>query len=623
MCKSLLSISFLFFYNIAVAQPISKKNDTLQIKELHQQAFEAVDSIAAFTLQKKARILSENLANRKWLVENRIVEAALYHLFNDEKKAIAINEIAESLCIKYNYNNKLAVVVSNTGIYYSTLGDTKKAIANFYRALTLAETNKDELLAAKCYEYIASDSYDGVQKTESDFKIAVEFITKAISIYQKKEKWPRMASAYNNLGLVYQYHGDIEEAFNSYKKVIAIATNQKSDFKESQEITISAFAQGNLAFLQLNKHERFDLVEAYARSAIPTLLKYDEKQLLTKCYLYIGLVGIYTQNLNKAKIYLDSSKSIAKEIGDTEAIMLNWEAQYKLDSAQGNVNASLKSYQRYTSLKDSLYSVENMAAIKKMNLQFETEKKDIKIEQQNQKLTQQKWMIALVSLLGLMALVIGFFIYRSKKLNQHLFAQKEKALLLEKDNALIAKKLEETARKKAEIENQVAQDEKEKAQLREKLKGEENLRLQNDIEFKHKELATITLNIQQKNSLLEELRGHLSELSEKKDTDQEDAIRNMRRSIKNNINFDEDWDKVKIHFENVHTDFFEKLSAISPNLTPNELKQCAYIKINMNPKEVGNLLGIDAQSVRMSRYRIKKKLLLGEEVDLADFILKL
>lgn len=123
--------------------------------------------------------------------------------------------------------------------------------------------------------------------------------------------------------------------------------------------------------------------------------------------------------------------------------------------------------------------------------------------------------------------------------------------------------------------------------------------------------------------MLEELREHLYNLSEKKDVDKDEAIKNMRRSIKSNINFDNDWDKVKIHFENVHTGFFEKLSTLAPALTPNELKQCAYIKINMNPKEVGNLLGIDAQSVRMSRYRIKKKINLAEDKDLSEFILTL
>ena len=46
------------------------------------------------------------------------------------------------------------------------------------------------------------------------------------------------------------------------------------------------------------------------------------------------------------------------------------------------------------------------------------------------------------------------------------------------------------------------------------------------------------------------------------------------------------WDKFKMHFEEVHPSFFTKLKEKHPNLTENELRLCAYCKMNIS-KHIG------------------------------------
>lgn len=594
---------FFCFYLILPISLFAQKlnNDTLIIKSLCDSAFVVEDSVSAFALLEQAKLLGEKLSDKKWLAQNAVVEANLYYLYNNSNKAIEVSGLAEVLCEKY-FPKKLSLVLLNKGIFYYSLGNYNKAIFFYHESLKVAEVQKDNHAMARCYDQIGSDSYEGVDMTDADFKKANGYMLKAISIYEKEKDWTLMASTYINLGIQYQEYGKIDEAKNALRKVLEITEKKKEAFKETQDIVTAAYAYNNLAFIELNFGKNYKLVEEYARKAIPKLIKYKHLGVLSMAYLNMGIANIHTSTLDKATVYLDSSMAISLDTKNPRHIMLNWKGRYQLDSAKGNTAASLQAIQNYIQIKDSLYSADNITTIKKLNLQFETEKKDIEIVEQKKQLKQQRWLIGLASLLSFMGVLVGYFVYRSKKLNQKLFTQREKSLLLEKA---------------------LEQDEKEKSLLREKLKIEENLRLQNEVDFKHKELATVTLNIQQKNCLLEELREHLYNLSEKQDTDKEEAIKNMRRSIKSNINFDNDWDKVKVHFENVHTGFFEKLSSLAPLLTPNELKQCAYIKINMNPKEVGNLLGIDAQSVRMSRYRIKKKIGMPEDKDLSEFILSL
>jgi tetratricopeptide (TPR) repeat protein len=598
--------------------------DSAQIRDMHTQIMQMDDSAKAFALLKVAKSLCEKERNKRMLIEDKLVEGILYRSFcNDDRKALALYEEAEQLCYQFHAYEKLIRTIRNQALCLKSLGDKKKAITLYYRALKMAEANNDEESQAAIYQFIAHDSYYELEKTQNNFDLAVDFSHRAIDIFTKLKTWSDLCAALHSIGVIYENHEDYDSAFFYFRKSIAIIEAKKETFKELQEkvVTTNVYISMGAAFLGSETH--FDSVEYYQRKVMPILQQTGEKSSLGKCYLNMAWASISLHQIAKAKVYLDSSKMLNQSIGDGEMDMNCWEVQYEVDSAMGNSAGALVAFKKYTEMKDSIYSIESVSAVKELNLKFETEKKDLEIESQKKTVKQQKWLIGLSSLLGVMALLAGFFVYRSKQLNQKLFVQKEKGLVLEKDNAVIGQKFEEVARKKAEVELQLEHDEKEKVLLREQLKIEENLRLQDDIAFKHKELATVALNIQQKNKLLEELRDSLSTLSEKVDEDKQDAIKNMRRSIKSNINFDDDWEKVKVHFENVHTGFFDKLIALSPALTPNELKQCAYIKINMNPKEVGNLLGIDAQSVRMSRYRIKKKLALEEDVDLGDFILKM
>jgi tetratricopeptide (TPR) repeat protein len=631
MLKCIYTIVLTIFFSALYAQTITDNKekaivteaDTATVKTLHKQAFESQDSVSAFKYQQAAKEIAINLSNKKWLIENTIIEATIYHFYNNERKAIEINYKAAELAILHKKENSLMPIWQNQGTYYSNIGNSKKAVEYFYKALKIATDKSNPISTANCLEYIASDTYDKLNNNEEDFKRAIQFYKQAIVIYEKNKLWANLSSCYSNLGLTQQTHNDNKDAFVSYKNALNIATIHGQSFKESQHLTLGAFAISNIGFLFLEKMKQYDSAIYYCNKALPILKKYDEQYTIARNYLNIGEAYYHQNKLLVAKLYLDSALQIAIDIEDIEGQMLVWQTMHKVDSATNNLSKALMAFKNYTALKDSLSTLEKTKVIAKLNIQFDTEKKDLQIINQQQQLRNNKWIIGLVILLALLAAGISYFIYRSKKLAANNFIQKEKLLVAQKENAETSLALAEEKINNAELELLAEQDEKEQILLREKLQTAENLRLQNDIGTKQKEIVTNILNIQQKNTLLEELRKELATMAQKGTEDTQDTIKSMRRSIKNNIGFDEGWDKVKLHFEDVHNDFFEKLKTIAPDLTQNELKQCAYIKINMGTKEVASLLGIDAQSVRMSRYRMKKKLKLAEAEDLNSFIFKL
>ena len=73
----------------------------------------------------------------------------------------------------------------------------------------------------------------------------------------------------------------------------------------------------------------------------------------------------------------------------------------------------------------------------------------------------------------------------------------------------------------------------------------------------------------------------------------------------------------------MHSDFLADLKNTFPNLSANELKLCAYLRMNLSTKEIAQLMNISVRGVEISRYRLRKKLQIPTEVNLFDFLLNL
>ena len=93
--------------------------------------------------------------------------------------------------------------------------------------------------------------------------------------------------------------------------------------------------------------------------------------------------------------------------------------------------------------------------------------------------------------------------------------------------------------------------------------------------------------------------------------------------VSDSLKGDDEWNRFKIHFEKVHPDFFNKLKSESNELTENDLRLCAYIKIGMRAKDIAAMLSVSPASVNTNRYRLRRKLGLTKEDSLDDYIRKI
>ena len=168
----------------------------------------------------------------------------------------------------------------------------------------------------------------------------------------------------------------------------------------------------------------------------------------------------------------------------------------------------------------------------------------------------------------------------------------------------------------AEQQRIVAQSEQEITRLRaEKLEAE--------VSHKNQELALATLHLVQKGEILTTLQEELEKTLDKKQPAQtlHEDIRRIIRTLQFDAQLDADWEHFAIHFDSVHGDFLKRLRERYPQTSPNDLRLCAYLRMNLSTKEIANLLNISVRGVEGSRYRLRKKLGLPGDANLVEVMM--
>lgn len=206
------------------------------------------------------------------------------------------------------------------------------------------------------------------------------------------------------------------------------------------------------------------------------------------------------------------------------------------------------------------------------------------------------------------ALLFFIFMYRYSVALRKSILEEEEAKRLLTSNSF---KLE-----KSVLENQ-------KLEATQKMQRERNLRLEQEVVLRNKELVTSTLLINKQKEILAIIEKETSQFSDSMQNTDRSVLKNIKRIIRTNSSIANEWEDFKLHFDKVHPQFFKKLSERHHTLSQHEIRHCAYIKMGLATKEIARLMNINATSVQIARVRLKKKLELPREMDLIGYILDL
>ena len=145
----------------------------------------------------------------------------------------------------------------------------------------------------------------------------------------------------------------------------------------------------------------------------------------------------------------------------------------------------------------------------------------------------------------------------------------------------------------------------------------ENNKLHDDIEGKNRELAISTMSMIKKNQFLSKIKSDLKLI------DSSEKIFSVIKMIDRNLNNKDDWKFFEEAFNNADKDFLKKVKQTHPTLTNNDLRLCAYLRLNLSSKDIAPLLNISLSSVEIKRYRLRKKMNLTHNEGLTDHLLSL
>jgi len=136
----------------------------------------------------------------------------------------------------------------------------------------------------------------------------------------------------------------------------------------------------------------------------------------------------------------------------------------------------------------------------------------------------------------------------------------------------------------------------------------------------NKDLSRYVMELDQKVEVLSKIKSRIAELYARVDDPIRAELISIVNSIKMSANDNKLWEDFKLYFEQTNPRFLIHLTQKYPVLTPIDLKYCCYLKLNMTNDDIRNLLGINQESVRTHKYRLKKKMALPKGQDLRNYL---
>lgn len=574
--KSLLR-SILFFLFTLLGLPLWAQDDEFRVPD------SLVAKLKEFrgTDLKRAKALDDVIMF--YFDEHKITDAAGY--INDlvdvannirDNYWMAKSHYYKSLCAYENYNNAEFFANANEALHLTeTLRenkDTQLLLARIYQIKSAAFFNNN--LLPECQGCIEkglkiAEKY-GFEKQKHDLLlnygsllIKLKEYDKAIDVFKviidNKTDLHPLLNIASTNVRMKQY----DSVFFYADSIIHFISKMDKIGNNELNYLISSFHVKAVGYIAIKKWD--DAIQCLDSASI-ILMQINDKSLVSTNLLHRAEAFNGLKQFEIALDYIDKSIDLARKI---ELIENEWYA-VKIKS---DILHSMKAYEQevenlryFNVLTDTIKNRENVEKIQLQKFQQET----LALEQQyeNQKAAMQQRHIFIILLLAFL-LVVGTLVIVIIMLNRK-------------------RKLETTAAV---------------------------------LDTRNREVTSKTMEQIHLNQVLQDVVTKLTYFSNNP-KDNPNAVESAIRELKNIIDdgSEKDFD---FYFTQVHPDFYRKLQADFPNLTANDLRLCAYIKNNLNVKDVAEMTGISADSVKAARSRLRRKLGISNPNDsLFDFLSK-
>lgn len=487
-----------------------------------------------------------------------------------------ISNKGNALIAQEEYNKTINLVSSfldekqiDSITYFSELYDLNQLVGNSYYYLS----NFDS--AIHWYIKSANLPIDKVKKgrlfgsiaqiytANRDADNAIDYYTKAINSTAGTADYMGQIHNYYNLGDIYQLVS-IDSSYFYYKKSYDLSNKNNYNL-------IKAYASQGLGNVCMEKGN-YDTAIFYNQQSIALFKEIDNKQGIVHAQMNLGKAYSRVGNFNEALFYGRASVNGASTLEGMDVKALAFEHLYDIFYQKKQFDSAIFYYQKFELLEDTIRSVAVQQNINDIQIKYETElteKENLKLSHEVETANANKkfWIVTLLLLSLLFVFGLLIFIIKNKSKKQTILIQKQ------------------------DIER----------------------------ERVNKELALANVNkakelIQEKNNVIQSLE------EESKNIDVAEAA----ESLIAKINTNQEWLAFMAEFEMIYKGFFSKFQAnASTQLTQNDNRLGALMKLNLSNKEISEVLFISYDSVKKAKQRLTKKIKLKENQKLIDLVLSL
>nr|WP_252732437.1 tetratricopeptide repeat protein [Cellulophaga baltica] len=304
----------------------------------------------------------------------------------------------------------------------------------------------------------------------------------------------------------------------------------------------------------------------------------------------IGDVYRKTGVLDKGSHYTNKALLIAKQIHDKTEEASAYKDLAENHQFMGNLNDAYTCLDYYITINRANEKLQVANQARALQVIYDSKEKKTKIELllQNSKVDKAQNRLLLVSILGFAVFVLFWYLYIVKKRKQ------TKQELIYKEQIL-------------------------KAALEKKKVEEKNL--QREVHLKNSSLSRYSLHLSQKNKMLSNLSHTLKKCLERTNVDLKRKLNELIKEIDFNLSQEQEWDEFMELFKDIHPKYIQKINDIAlDKLSPAELRLSILLRLNLSSKEIASILRLTPDSVRVSRYRLRKKLPIDSKAELSTFL---
>ncbi len=466
----------------------------------------------------------------------------------------------------------------NLGVANFGIGLFDEATRNYYQLMEISRKSGDNNSTA-----VALINLGSIKLQSLEFRSALNNFEQVLRMREDKPDEDVVAitnlpQVYNNMGIAYENLGVYDSAQAFYEKALLIASGLPN-----QEQTQSMI-YNNLGKNYQLKGDYDKALEALNK-ALNIRIKSGDKWGQAASYRNLGSFYIELNELDQALEHLYAGMALAKDLSNVPLLAHMSDRLFEIYYIDGQSDSALKYHVMLKNYNDEISMGETRKELTRLELTATFNEK----AQQREAEIKRKEMHYLFTgiLLSMLLIIVALFYYLS--------INRLKRLKLAQENLNL-----QASNLKLQNEN-----------------------LEKELELKNKELTTNIMYQIQKNELINDIAQRLLSHTPNFKKENQELIHNIIRDLGKTQN-ETVWDEFETRFHQVYDDFYQKLQQINPDLSPNERRLCAFLRLNMTTKEIASITGQSIRSIEVARTRLRKKIeLTNSDKGLVEYLASL